>query len=127
MSYQRNQQPTATSSQGRPIQSSARQQPNLARDFEGELYDVIADNLATLNWSNDEGDNVIIRGPSDFALLKSFKNALLALRGEFVGDSTGRLVVEGDKREDFNRRLLLLEHEIDGLLKRRINFSLKDQ
>jgi hypothetical protein len=127
MSYRPTQQPTVSSSQSRPTQSAARQQPNLSRDFEGELYDVIADNLATLNWSNDEGDNVIIRGPSDFALLKGFKNALLALRGDFAGDSNGRLVVEGDKREDFNRRLLLLEHEIDGLLKRRINFSLKDQ
>jgi chromosome segregation ATPase len=61
------------------------------------------------------------------ALLKIFKNALLALRGEFAGNSNGRIVVEGDKRENFNRRLLLLEHEIDGLLKRKINFSLKDQ
>jgi len=116
--------------QGRPAAqatSSARQPPNLSRDFEGELYDVLADNLATLSWSNEEGDNIIIRGPSDFALLKGLKNALLGLRAEFVGDSTGRLVVEGDKREDFNRRLLLLEHEIDGLLKRRINFSLKDE
>jgi len=26
-----------------------------------------------------------------------------------------------------DRRLLLLEHEIEGLLKRRINFSVKDQ
>lgn len=32
----------------------------------------------------------------------------------------------GDKRELFERRLLLIEHEIDGLLKRRINYTVKE-
>jgi len=93
--------------------------------LEGELYDVIADNLATLTWSNEEGENVIIHGPSDFALLRGFKNALLALRNDFTSES--HLLVDADRKEEFSRRLLLLEHEIDGLLKRRINYSLKDQ
>lgn len=67
----------------------------------------------------------MIRGASDFALLRGFKNALLALRADFAGDQRN-VIVDVNQREDFNRRLLLLEHEIEGLLKRRINFSLKD-
>ena len=34
--------------------------------------------------------------------------------------------MSGDQREDFNKRLLLLEGEIDGLLKRRVNVSTSD-
>ncbi len=33
----------------------------------------------------------------------------------------------GDRKDDFNKRLILLEHEIDGLLKRRINYSARDE
>ena len=116
-----------TSSTQRVVGSGAVQAPRGGiKDFEGEYYDVIADNLATLTWSNVEGDNVVIRGPSDFALLNNFKNALLSLRADFTGEG-GRVFVNADQKEEFNRRLLLLEHEIEGLLKRRINFSLKDQ
>jgi len=32
-------------------------------------------------------------------------------------------VIAGDKREVFDRRFLLLEHELDGLLKRKISFT----
>jgi hypothetical protein len=88
-------------------------QPSLGgiKDFEGEYYDFIADNLATLNWSNAEDDNVIINGPSDFALLCNFKNALLALWADFPSEGS-HVIVDSNRREDFNRRLLLLEHEI---------------
>lgn len=110
MSYRPAQQSGVTSGvptgQARSIPTGSRAQPNLARDIEGELFDVVADNLATLTWSTEEGENVIIHGPSDFALLKGFKNALLALRNDFAGE--GRLLVDADKKEDFNRRLLLL-------------------
>ena len=67
------------------------------RDFEGESYDVIADNLATLSWSNVQGENVIIRGPSDFVLLNNFKNALLSLRSDFTGEG-GRVFVNADQK-----------------------------
>jgi hypothetical protein len=35
-------------------------------------------------------------------------------------------VIGGDRREQFERRLFMLEHEIDGLLKRKINFTVKE-
>ena len=32
----------------------------------------------------------------------------------------------GDEREMLRKRLLLLEHEVDGMLKRKINFVISD-
>ena len=40
----------------------------------------------------------------------------MQLLGEF--DTQGRVVFEGDYKEDFNRRLLLLEHELEGTMRR---------
>lgn len=37
-----------------------------------------------------------------------------------------RFVMSGDQKEDFNKRLLLLEGEIDGLMKRKVNASTAD-
>ena len=94
--------------------------------IEEELYDVVGDNLAVLTWSNGEGD-VIFRGPSDFTVLRGFKNSLLALRNDFGLDGQGRIIIEGESVDAYKQRLLLLESEIEGLLKRRINFSIKDE
>lgn len=33
----------------------------------------------------------------------------------------------GDKKDDFNKRLILLENEIDGLLKRKIEYTARDE
>ena len=81
--------------------------------------------MAVLTWSNGEGD-VIFRGPSDFTVLRGFKNALLALRNDFGLDGQGRIIIEGENVDAYKKRLLLLENEIEGLLKRRINFAIKD-
>lgn len=37
-----------------------------------------------------------------------------------------RFVITGDQKEDFNKRLILLEGEIDGLMKRKVNASTAD-
>ena len=37
-----------------------------------------------------------------------------------------RFVMTGDQKEDFSKRLLLLEGEIDGLMKRKVNASTSD-
>ena len=68
-----------------------------------------------------EGQNVVISGASDLTDLGRFKNILLALQTEFGG-----IVVDPTKRDEFNRRLILLENEIDGLMKRKINYSIRD-
>ena len=109
-------------------QSSSRQaSSNEGRNVEGELADILGDRAATLQWSSQEGDKVILSGGSDFSQLNGFKGALLALRNDFFGQGSERITIQGEKREELDRRMLLLEHEIDGLLKRRINFSVRDK
>ncbi len=61
---------------------------------------------------------------SDVEELSQYKSILQSLKYDFddvhpAGDNDSR-------RENLENRLLLLEHEIDGLLKRKINFTSKD-
>jgi hypothetical protein len=81
-----------------------------------------------LQWSSiggEQGDRVI-HGESDFVTLKNLKNILLGLQTEF-GESGARVTFSGDQKDSFNKRLLLLENEIEGLLKRKINYTTRDE
>jgi hypothetical protein len=49
----------------------------------------------------------------------------LALREEYGSD--GHIFVKVDQKDSYNKRLLLLENEIEGLMKRKIEYSVKDQ
>lgn len=42
-------------------------------------------------------------------------------------DQGPKVIFDGEKKDDFNKRLILLEGEIEGLLKRRINYSARDE
>ena len=54
--------------------------------------------MASLRWSEVEGgDQVLIKGSSDVALLSNFKGALLKLKDEFFSGSD-KIVIAGDKR-----------------------------
>ena len=68
---------------------------------------------------------MVISGFSDVDHLKNLKNILLTLQGSWLQEGN-RFVMNGDQREDFNKRLLLLEGELDGLMKRRVNASTAD-
>ena len=68
---------------------------------------------------------MVVTGYSDVDNLKNLKNILLTLQGSWLQEGN-RFVMSGDQREDFSKRLLLLEGELDGLLKRRVNFSTGD-
>ena len=60
---------------------------------------------------------------TDVARMKDY---LLSLRGSFENDpETTKL--PGVKKDEFEQRLLLLEHEIDGLLRRKIHFTSNDE
>ena len=108
-------------------QSSRISSSSESRNVEGELADILGDRAATLQWSSQSEERVIISGGSDFSQLTGFKGALLALRNDFFGQGSDRITIQGEKREELDRRMLLLEHEIDGLLKRRIDFSVRDK
>lgn len=68
---------------------------------------------------------MIVRGFSDVDHFKNLKNVLLSLQGSWLQEGN-RFVLEGSQKEDFSKRLLLLEGELDGLMKRRVNASTAD-
>jgi hypothetical protein len=103
--------------QTQPLQQSVR------RDFEGETFDLAGDSKARLSWVGSD-NTVVLSGASDYAQLSALKNAILLLRQDFLAGPTINL--QGEKRDDLDRRFLLFEHELDGLLRRRIEFSVKD-
>lgn len=47
------------------------------------------------------------------------------MRSNYFNPNSG-LSVQGEKRDELDRRFLLIEHELDGLLRRRIEYSTKD-
>lgn len=53
------------------------------------------------------------------------KNVLLSLQGSWL-DEGNRFVIQGSQKEEFNKRLLLLESEIEGLMKRKVNATTAD-
>ena len=57
------------------------------------------------------------------AILQNMRNVLLTLQQEFSSQNGPSIVLESNKKADFNQRLILLEGEIQGLMKRRINFT----
>lgn len=91
-------------------------------------YETQAIHETLLKWSGiGEGQgNILIHGESDVAQLGNLKNILLTLQSEFTSGGS-QIVFAGEKKDDFNKRLILLEGEIDGLLKRRIEFSGRDE
>ena len=95
------------------------------RDFEGETFDLRGEAEANkLSWTRNDS-SIVVSGSSDYGQLSGLKNAVLLLVQEFFG-SGSQVAIQGEKRDDLQRRLLLVEHEIDGLLRRRIEFSVKD-
>ena len=93
-------------------------------DLNGEGIDISAERAVALNWSQSEG-NLIVSGSSEVATLTGLRGAILKMKEEFFNANSG-VVIAGDKREAYDRRFLLLEHELDGLLKRKINFTAKE-
>lgn len=54
------------------------------------------------------------------------KDVLLDLIDEFkVGKK--RVVIDGDRKDEYEKRLLLLEHELNGVMKQRIMFEAPDR
>jgi hypothetical protein len=47
------------------------------------------------------------------------------LQSEFL-EGGNKIVFAGEKKDEFNKRLILLEGEISGLMKRKINFGTLD-
>ena len=94
------------------------------RDLNGDGIDIAAEKNVNLTWSANQED-IVISGSSDVSALSGLKGSLLKLRQDFFSSGSG-VVIAGDRKESYDKRFLLLEHEIDGLLKRKINFTAKE-
>ena len=47
------------------------------------------------------------------------KNSLVSLKSDYFS-SSGNITIETERKSELDRRFILLENEIDGLLRRRI-------
>jgi len=84
---------------------------------------------AFLKYANPGYDStssaVVVSGTSDYGLLVALRDAINKLKTDYFSRS-GSIVIKNEERNDFDKRFLLLEHEVEGLLRRRIEFSGKD-
>lgn len=71
------------------------------------------------------GDAVVVSGSSDYGTIAALRDAILKLKTDFFS-RTGAVTIKTEERVDLDRRFLLFEHELDGLLRRRIEYSAKD-
>lgn len=65
------------------------------------------------------GDAILVSGSSDYGILAALRDAILKLKTDYFS-RTGSVTIKGEERSDLDRRFLLFEHELDGLLRRRI-------
>lgn len=91
----------------------------------GEHPDVTADTSAILRWASELNNGVVISGSSDYARISGLRNAILELRSSYFSSNSG-LSVRGEGHDELDRRFLLIEHELDGLLRRSLTFSTVD-
>jgi hypothetical protein len=110
---------------GRPTSSEIRSTYSFSQSMNIEALDLAAERAAVLAWS-EPADQVVISGSTDVTLLTEIRGAILALKNDLFGRDS-QIVISGGGREGVDRRLLLLEKEIDGLLKRKINYSVQGE
>lgn len=97
-----------------------------SNNVDGAVLDILGDRAATLAWEQSTGGQVqILPGGSNYSILSDFKGSVVRLWDDFFSGKSG-IQLEAGKKEELQKRLMLLEHEVDGLLKRRITFSVKD-
>ena len=63
----------------------------------------------------------ILNGDTDFAAMKKIKNVMANLISEFKNGEN--LKFEGKYQENFEQRLMMLEHDFDGLARRVLNLK----
>jgi len=84
---------------------------------------------AFLKYANPGYDSVssavVVSGTSDYGIIAALKDAINKLKTDYFSRS-GSIVIKNEERTDFDKRFILLEHELDGLLRRRIEYSGKD-
>ena len=80
--------------------------------------DLQAERDAFLRYATS-GDAIVISGTSDYGILAALKDAISKLKTDYFS-RTGVITIKTEERSDLDKRFLLFEHELDGLLRRRI-------
>lgn len=95
-------------------------------NIESDVIDILGDRKATLAWEQMVGNIDILPGGSNESVLTEFKGSIVRLWDDFFSDKN-KIQLAADKKDELQKRLMLLEHEVEGLLKRRITFNVRDQ
>ena len=82
------------------------------------MYDQLRSQLSQLRWHSVESE-IMIQGDSDLSILRNFKSTLMTLKEEFQSEGS----FNTDRKAEFAKRLHLLEDEVEGLMKRRIEMT----
>ncbi|CAM6002082.1 unnamed protein product [Sphagnum balticum] len=94
-------------------------------NFDGQRGDIEGDLEATLRYASDLDGSVIVSGSSDYARISGLRTAILELKNGYFSQTSG-LSVKGERADELDRRFLLIEHELEGLLRRRIDYYSRD-
>lgn len=85
--------------------------------YTGELE---AERELFLRYANSSSaDRVVLSGSNDFGILSNLRSSVVQLKSDYFS-SFGSTMMETETKTEMERRFMLLEHEIDGLLRRRI-------
>lgn len=95
---------------------------DLSRPSRIEVMDVEAE--GQLRWGTNTSQG-LIKGSSDYSLISHLKDSILSLRQEYFSTSSSHPSFFAENRDGLDRRLLLIERELDGLLRRDIIYSNK--
>lgn len=88
--------------------------------------DLNIENELFLRYANaNTADAIVISGNSDYGILSALRDSILKLKADYFSRA-GSVSIKAEERDDFDKRFLLFEHELDGLLRRRIEYSSKD-
>lgn len=71
------------------------------------------------------GEGVLVSGTSDYGIIAALRDAIIKLKTDYFS-RTGTVTIKGEERSELDKRFLLFEHELDGLLRRRIEYTAKD-
>jgi len=93
--------------------------------IEAQSAELDGEYSAFLKYASELNNGVIVSGSSDYSRISTLRNAILELKSNYFNPNTG-LSIRGENRDELDRRFLLIEHELDGLLRRRIEYSTRD-
>lgn len=116
---------TSTMSTWQSRTTGQQQRTGRTDNIDGAVLDILGDRQATLEWEQRVGNVEILPGGTNYSILSDFKGSIVRLWEDFFSGKNS-IQLEADKKEQLQKRLMLLEHEVDGLLRRRITFSVKD-